>query len=81
MFASARMVPRLRQVVDLEAGYAFWLCETPVVHEDYSCRKAERDGRWVYYLTRVYPAQPTQSRSEISKVKVRLQDSLTEDMA
>eukprot|EP00965_Chrysotila_dentata_P214179 6188065-Pleurochrysis_carterae.AAC.2 len=31
IFASARMVPRLRQVVDLEAGYAFWLCETPVI--------------------------------------------------
>lgn len=48
------------KILDLEAGHMFWLCESEVSHKEFNCRKAERQGRWVYYCTRVMPLQAQQ---------------------
>lgn len=39
-------------VVDAENGHEFWVCSQGVEHDEFSCRRAAKDGRWAYYVVR-----------------------------
>ena len=38
---------------DEEGGYSFYVCSDPVDAPSYTCRRVEREGRWVFYCSKI----------------------------
>ena len=39
------------RVLDEDTGHSFYVCQTEVDDDEYSCRCAAKDGKWVWYCT------------------------------
>jgi len=37
------------------SGHVFCLCQDKIDSDEYTCRRAVRDGRWIYYCTTTWP--------------------------